>query len=218
MEFDLQVLNILFILFGFVSEVIKYQQIFPYCGYYVLFQLPESPNFKVRLTLDVKRGGGPDSQFYLLDIGSCWKNNGKPCDGNVLTDVTRYSEMIINPETTSWCRSDNLVSCPPYHVSPTGELIYRNETSRFPYSAYHLYCSPGNANNVEKPYDICDPYSNPQAQELVQILPHPEWAVHGYPEKKGDGWIGDSRTWELDVGALSSRLYFFQVWFVFCLH
>lgn len=181
-----------------------------YDGRGIMSKLPESPNFKVRLTLDVKRGGGSNSQFYLLDIGSCWKNNGEPCDGDVLTDVTRYSEMIINPATTSWCRPDNLVSCPPYHISPTGESIHRNETTRFPYSAYHLYCSPGNAKYLEKPYDICDPYSNPQAQELVQILPHPEWAIHGYPEKKGDGWIGDSRTWELDVGALSSRLFFYQ--------
>ncbi|KAK9271145.1 hypothetical protein L1049_026734 [Liquidambar formosana] len=178
------------------------------CG--IMRKLPESPDFKVKLTLDVKRGGGPNSQFYLLDIGSCWKNNGDSCDGDVLTDVTRYSEMIINPATTSWCRPDNLVSCPPYHVSSTGEIIYRNNTSQFPYSAYHLYCSPGNANYLEKPFDICDPYSNPQAQELVQILPHPEWAVHGYPLNKGDGWVGDSRTWELDVGTLSSRLYFYQ--------
>lgn len=181
-----------------------------YGGRGIIRKLPESPNFKVKLTLDVKSGGGSNSQFYLLDIGSCWKNNGDPCDGDVLTDVTRYSEMIINPATTSWCRPDNLASCPPYHVSLTGEKIYRNETSRFPYSAYHLHCSPGNANYLEEPYDICDPYSNPQAQELVQILPHPEWAVHGYPEKKGDGWVGDCRTWVLDVGALSSRLYFYQ--------
>ena len=129
--------------------------------------------------------------------------------------MTRYSEMIINPATTSRCHADNLVSCPPYHVSRTGEKIYRNETSQFPYSAYHLYCSPGNANYLEEPYDICDPYSNPQAQELVQILPHPEWAVHGYPEKQGDGWVGDSRTWVLDVGALSSQLYFYQVIMIF---
>ncbi|XP_031114291.1 uncharacterized protein LOC116017794 [Ipomoea triloba] len=176
----------------------------------IMRKLPESPNFKVKLTLDIKQGGGPNSQFYLLDIGSCWKNNGDPCDGDVITDVTRYSEMIINPATTSWCRADNLKSCPPYHTSATGEIIYRNDTSRFPYSAYHLYCAPGNAQYLEKPYDICDPYSNPQAQELVQILPHPEWAVHGYPEKQGDGWVGDTRTWELDAGALSSRLYFYQ--------
>ena len=118
------------------------------------------------MTLAVKQGGGPNSQFYLLDIGSCWKNNGDPCDGHVLTDVTRYNKMIINPATTSWCHANNLVSCPPYHVSRTGEKIYRNETSQFPFSAYHLYYSPGNANYLEEPYDICDPYSNPQAQEL----------------------------------------------------
>ncbi|KDP24401.1 hypothetical protein JCGZ_26607 [Jatropha curcas] len=181
-----------------------------YNGRGIMRKLPESPNFRVKLTLNVTCGGGANSQFYLVDIGSCWKNNGDPCDGDVPTDVTRYSEMIINPATASWCNPNNLRSCPPYHVSPTGEIIYRNETSRFPYSAYHLYCGPGNAKYLEEPYDICDPYSNPQAQELVQILPHPEWAVHGYPEKKGDGWIGDSRTWELDVGALSSRLYFYQ--------
>nr|XP_019066795.1 uncharacterized protein LOC101250654 isoform X2 [Solanum lycopersicum] len=181
-----------------------------YSGRGIMKKLPESPNFKVKLTLEVRQGGGSNSQFYFLDIGSCWKNSGEPCDGNVLTDVTRYSEMIINPATTSWCRPDNLVSCPPYHIRPNGEMIYRNDTSRFPYSAYHLYCAPGNANYLEKPYDICDPYSNPQAQELIQILPHPEWGVHGYPSKQGEGWIGDARSWELDVGALSNRLYFYQ--------
>ncbi|KAL4193195.1 hypothetical protein AMTRI_Chr06g175710 [Amborella trichopoda] len=157
-----------------------------YEGRGIMRMVPESPNFKVRFTLNIEHGGG-----------SCWKNNGEPCDGDVLTDVTRYSEMIINPDTTSWCRRDNIASCPPYHLTSTGKKIYRNNTHMFPYSAYHLYRAPGNANN-------------PQAQELVQILPHSEWAVHGYPVKKGDGWVGDPRTWELDVEGLSSRLYFYQ--------
>jgi hypothetical protein len=43
------------------------------------------------------------------------------------------------------------------------------------------------------------------------LLPHPIWGEYGYPIKKGDGWVGDARTWELDVGGLSSRLYFYQV-------
>ncbi|GER25421.1 biotin carboxyl carrier protein of acetyl-CoAcarboxylase [Striga asiatica] len=117
-----------------------------------------------------------NSQFYLFDIGSFWKNNVDPYDYDVITDVTRYSKMIINPSTLSWCRLDNLVSCPPYHS-----------------------------------FDICDPYSNPQAQELVQNLPHPEWVVHGYPEKKEEGWVDDPRTWKLYTGAgLSSRLYFYH--------
>ncbi|KAG6421412.1 hypothetical protein SASPL_117964 [Salvia splendens] len=57
---------------------------------------------------------------------------------------------------------------------------------------------------------LCDAYSNPQPQEILQILPHPVWGEYGYPTKKGEGWIGDSRTWELDVGRLSHSLYFYQ--------
>ncbi|KAH6826595.1 calcium/calcium/calmodulin-dependent Serine/Threonine-kinase [Perilla frutescens var. hirtella] len=172
--------------------------------------LPESPNFKVRFTLDIKKGGGPKSQFYLMDIGSCWKNNGAPCDGDVQTDITRYSEMIINPATPAWCGPANIGNCPPYHITPNDTKILRNDTANFPYGAYHYYCAPGNAQHLEKPYSTCDPYSNPQAQELVQLLPHPIWADYGYPTKQGDGWVGDGRTWELDVGGLSSRLYFYQ--------
>ncbi|BFG27981.1 hypothetical protein CerSpe_142550 [Prunus speciosa] len=172
--------------------------------------IPESPNFKVRFTLNVIKGGGPSSQFYLMDMGSCWKNNGKPCDGNVTSDVTRYSEMIINPNTTSWCHANNLNVCPPYHIFPNGTQVHRNDTARFPYAAYHLYCSPGNGEHLEAPSNLCDPYSNPQPQEILQILPHPVWGEYGYPTNQGEGWIGDPRTWELDVGRLSQSLYFYQ--------
>lgn len=177
----------------------------------MMIQVPESPNFKVQLTLEVLQGGGFASQFYLLDIGGCWKNDGSKCDGNTSTDVTRYSEMIINPSTDSWCKPSALSLCPPYHVhSKTKQRIYRNDTANFPYAAYHYYCVPPNARYAEKPYSVCDPYSNPQPQELMQLMPHPEWAVHGYPSTKGQGWIGDPRTWTLDVGGLSERLYFYQ--------
>ncbi|XP_028770999.1 uncharacterized protein LOC114728287 [Neltuma alba] len=176
----------------------------------MLKTLPESPNFKVRVSLDIKRGGGAKSQFYLVDIGSCWKNNGAACDGDVVTDVTRYSEMIINPETPSTCSPKRLKNCPPFHMTRDNRKIYRNDTANYPYSAYHYYCAPGSAKHLEQPVSICDPYSNPQAQEIVQLLPHPVWADYGYPAKKGDGWVGDARTWELDVGGLSSNLYFYQ--------
>ncbi|MCD7471779.1 hypothetical protein HAX54_012447 [Datura stramonium] len=172
--------------------------------------IPESPNFKVRFTLNVMKGGGQNSQFYLMDMGSCWKNNGKACDGDVTSDVTRYSEMILNPETPSWCKPDSPKLCPPYHTFPNGTRVHRNDKSRFPYDAYHMYCVPGNGKNVEKPSVPCDPYSNPQPQEILQILPHPVWGEYGYPTRKGQGWIGDPRTWELDVGRLSHSLYFYQ--------
>ncbi|KAG8385393.1 hypothetical protein BUALT_Bualt03G0038400 [Buddleja alternifolia] len=172
--------------------------------------IPESPDFKVRFTLNVIKGGGPSSQFYLMDMGSCWKNNGQPCDGNETSDVTRYSEMILNPETPSWCHVDDFKLCPLYHTFPNGTRVHRNDTARFPYEAYHLYCAPGNAEYVEEPNVRCDPYSNPQPQEILQILPHPVWGDYGYPTRKGEGWIGDSRTWNLDVGRLSQSLYFYQ--------
>ncbi|KAL5561095.1 hypothetical protein UlMin_030842 [Ulmus minor] len=176
----------------------------------MLKTLPESPNFKVRLSLDIKNGGGPKSQFYLIDIGSCWKNNGAACDGDPLTDVTRYTEMIINPDTAAWCSPTGLGNCPPYHITPNNTKIYRNDTANFPYGAYHYYCAPGNAQHLEQPVSTCDPYSNPQAQEIIQLLPHPIWEQYGYPTKKGQGWVGDARTWELDVGGLSSRLHYYQ--------
>ncbi|XP_052201245.1 uncharacterized protein LOC127807445 isoform X1 [Diospyros lotus] len=176
----------------------------------MLKTIPESPNFKVRFALNVIKGGGPRSQFYLMDIGGCWKNNGSPCDGNVTSDVTRYSEMILNPETPSWCRPDNLGSCPPYHTFPDGSRVHRSDTAKFPYEAYHLYCSPGNGAHLEEPNNLCDPFSNPQPQEILQILPHPAWGDYGYPTEKGEGWIGNPTTWELDVGRLSQSLYFYQ--------
>ncbi|CAM6097923.1 unnamed protein product [Calypogeia fissa] len=173
-------------------------------------KVPQSPNFRVQFTLNVLRGGGSSSQFYLLDMGGCWKNNGEQCDGDLATDVTRYSEMIINPETNAGCNPNTLQNCPPIHTTASGTHIHRNDTQNFPYSAYHYYCVPYNALYAQEPYSVCDPFSNPQPQELMQLLPHPEWAVHGYPASKGEGWIGDGRTWDLDVGALSSRLFFYQ--------
>nr|POF07943.1 hypothetical protein CFP56_45241 [Quercus suber] len=190
-----------------------------YSGRGIIRKLLESPNFKVKVTLDVKQGGGPNSQFYLLDLGSCWKNNGDPCDGDVLTDLLESPNFKVNvtldvkqgrgPNSqfylldigSYWknngdpCDGDVLTNVTRY-----SKMIINPATTSY----------PGNANYLEERYDICDPYSNPQAQELVQILPHPKWAMHGYPEKQGDGWVGDSRTWVLDVGALSSQLYFYQ--------
>ncbi|CAM6055566.1 unnamed protein product [Sphagnum tenellum] len=144
----------------------------------------------VIITLDVIQGGRPQSQFYLIDIGGCQKNNGGTCDGDVDSDVTRYVEMIINPQTPCWCRPDSLDLCPPYHVSINGTKIYREDTTGFPYSAYHLYCSPPNAAYAESPAMACDPYSNPQAQEIVQLLhtpsgqfmdPGTEQAIRSWP-------------------------------------
>jgi hypothetical protein len=44
-------------------------------------------------------------------------------------------------------------------------------------------------------------------QELQQLLPCAEWAPHGFPSVPGEGWLGDDRLWDLDVGGLGARLY-----------
>ncbi|CAH9113612.1 unnamed protein product [Cuscuta europaea] len=117
--------------------------------------------------------------------------------------------MILNPATKSLCDPNTFSGCPLYHTFPNGTTVPRNDTANFPYGAYHYYCAPGNAKGI----DIgakCDPYSNPQAQEIVQLLPHPVWGDYGYPTKQGEGWDGHPRTWNLDVGRLSQNLYFYQ--------
>ncbi|GJN35695.1 hypothetical protein PR202_gb24495 [Eleusine coracana subsp. coracana] len=154
--------------------------------------VPESPEFKVRLTLEVQKGGGGNSQFYLLDMGSCWKNDGRPCDGDghgLATDVTGSARR---------------------GTFRNGTRVHRSERARFPYAAYHVYCSPGNARHAERPTTYCDAYSNPQPQEILQLVPHPVWGEFGYPTEKGQGWIGDAREWALDAGAMSQALYFYQ--------
>ncbi|KAK4342150.1 hypothetical protein RND71_037966 [Anisodus tanguticus] len=98
-----------------------------------------------------------------------------------------------------------------YHTSANGIRVHRTDEARFPYDAYHVYCSPGNGKYIEEPFNYCDEYSNPQGQEILQILPHPVWGEYVYPTTKGEGWIGDPRTWQLDVGRLSQSLYFYQV-------
>jgi hypothetical protein len=122
-------------------------------------QVPVSPNFTVIITLDVIQGGGPESQFYLIDIGGCWKNNGGICDGDVDSDVTRYVEMIINPQTPSWCRlhlslslslNFSSLDCPyVYRISVQEAVthlfidylpIHKNRDFVFSYFCYALQC------------------------------------------------------------------------------
>jgi hypothetical protein len=118
--------------------------------------------------------------------------------------------MDINPEAEPSCKPNHLEQCPPYHTFSNGTRVHRTDAAKFPYDAYLLYRAPGNAMYLEKPVIPSDPYSNPQPQEILQILPHPVWGEYGYPTKKGEGWIGDPGTWELDVGRLSQSLYFYQ--------
>nr|DAD44008.1 TPA_asm: hypothetical protein HUJ06_002238 [Nelumbo nucifera] len=170
-----------------------------------------SPDFEVIFTLNVLKGGGASSQFNLLEMRSCWRNDGLRCEGNSRIDVNRYFRMILSPNTTALCSPTNLKACPPYHITRGGSPpIYRNDTANFPYEAYHSYCAPSNAGHLQELYQLCDPYSNPMPQEIIKILPHPVWESYGFPKKQEDGWIGDSRKWKLKAGQLAFTLPFYQ--------
>lgn len=156
---------------------------------------------QLRVFLNVTSSTSQEAQFYLPEISGCWKNDGSPCDGDLSTDVTRYVCFIINPGVPNHCTATNQGLCPPYHVRANGSVVYRNDTANFPYSCYYFYCEPS-MDGVHG----CDPYSNPNPQEIMQVLPCAEWAGTGFPTRKGQGWVGDARMWTLDVGALQRRL------------
>jgi hypothetical protein len=181
---------------------------YPWEGRGVLLEPAMSPGFVVQITLNVTECNAPGAQFYMPELGGCWKNNGQPCDGDLASDCTRYICFIINPGVYSHkgCKSTNQNRCPPYHTFTNGTRVYRNDTERFPYECYYLWCAPPNSDSPVN--EKCDPYSNPMSQELVQILPCREWGEHGFPAKLGGGWVGDARSWTLQAGDLASRVYF----------
>jgi hypothetical protein len=158
----------------------------------------------LQVRLRIIEAGEVHTQFYLPEISGCWKLDGSPCDGNLTTDVTRYICYMISPNVkTGSCSATHQASCPPYHVFLNGTVVYRNDTASFPYGCYYMWCPSPNSGLPGS----CDPYSNPNPQELLQLLPCEEWAPHGFPSAPGQGWVGDDRLWDLDVGTLGARLY-----------
>jgi len=161
----------------------------------------------LNVRLRVLQAGEQHTQFYLPEISGCWQLDGSPCSTgpDVSSDVTRYICFIVNPSVRGTCSPTNQGSCPPVHYLVDGTPVYRNQTDAFPYQCYYLWCAP--PNGVAS--GGCDPYSNPNPQEIIQLLPCSEWAPHGFPSVPGEGWVGDDRLWNLDVGALGARLYLF---------
>lgn len=170
--------------------------------------VPSSSRMLVKLTVLGTDSAAAGGQFYLPEISGCWKLDGQPCDGDLSTDVTRYLCFVLNPSVRPHCSAQSQSHCPPWHMlAATGEIVYRNDTERFPYSCYLLHCYAPNDPNAP-PGETCDPYSNPNPQELVQVLPCAEWGGHGFPTVPGQGWVGDARNWTLNVGGIGSQVFF----------
>ena len=118
--------------------------------------------------------------------------------------------FIVNPHFTGTsrqqCRNDSIASCPPYHRFLNGSRVASSDTAHFPYECYHYYCAPPGSGQPH----TCDPYSNPNPQELQQILPCDEWSQWGFPAL-GQGWVGEPAMWSMDVGGMvNTHLYYWQ--------
>lgn len=174
---------------------------------------PSSTRLDVTLRI-LEAGPGAGRIFmYLPEIAGCWKLDGSQCDGDLATDwpkadVTRYLCFMTGPTVTPHCSAKNQKYCPPWHIrSIDGSKVFRNDTERFPYECYYEHCWAPNDPTVPEGEVTCDPFSNPNPQELVQMLPCSEWGLHGFPTEPGVGWIGDARLWKLDVGGLAARVF-----------
>ena len=176
-------------------------------------------------------------QFYLPEWGGCWKLDGSPCTGGggspghpamdwPKDDVTRYICFVALPSPSMYqrgCSPLNLHKCPPYHIlssssssstqegtngsPPSGLKVYRNDTQRFPYHCYFLHCYA--PNDPTAPVgETCDPYSNPNPQEILQLLPCEEWGEHGFPTQPlTSNDTHTAMTFHLDVGSLGARVF-----------
>jgi hypothetical protein len=187
---------------------------YPWDGFGIM-NGPAPNSARMKVTLRVIESGHGHNQFYLPEIAGCWKLDGSPCNGALATDwpksdITRYLCFIIAPSVTPHCSADDQKFCPPWHImSADGARVYRNDTERFPYSCYYEHCWAPNDPAVPRDGTevTCDPFSNPNPQEIIAMLPCSEWGVHGFPTQAGEGWTGDARLWNLDVGGLGSRVF-----------
>lgn len=137
-------------------------------------------NFQVRVWSNITLWpGGPG--FYFLNMAACWKDDGRQCDYDITTDVTRYLLFQLpsphaSPQDSNRCgpASGQRRFCPPRHTYRNGTVVELGD-QRFPYRAYHSVST-----RAARPGFHCkhDCWSNPQDQDWVRIEPSPEWAEY----------------------------------------
>ena len=169
------------------------------------------PHFHLHIFFNITRNTSPGAQFYFPEVGGCWQTDGvSSCNGDPHHDVTRYVNFMPQPGLLGHgsCQPSSPGHCPPTHTFRDGTVVANTNKTHFPYTCYWLYCGPPGSKVAGT--STCDPYSNPNPQELIQILPCDEWSQWGFPKPR-EGWVGDPRLWDLDVGGMvNTHLYFYR--------
>lgn len=142
--------------------------------------------------------------FYLPQWSGCWKLDGQLCDGDLVTDITRYAVLTVD-SMPRLCRPDNILHCPPIHTRANGSTVHREDREGFPYECYINFCSShGEANTT-----TCNPLSAPDGQEILAMQPCSEWAAYGAPTETIDMKLWrEPKSFEINVGAMGKALYF----------
>uniref|UniRef100_A0A7S4C9E9 DUF7705 domain-containing protein n=1 Tax=Eutreptiella gymnastica TaxID=73025 RepID=A0A7S4C9E9_9EUGL len=175
-------------------------------------EAPTPPDFLVRYFLNITAdhvGTGGVGAWYAPNMEACWDQaTGEPCRPYGDPNRMAHQQVLLNYGGADLCTPAAPQYCPRYHIRRDGTRVHRTDPA-FPYSAYKSYCGPCQACGEMLPGEnCCDPYSNPNAQSIYSLAPDPEWAHWGFPAHAGDGFVGDPKWHELNVGGL-----FTQIWF-----
>lgn len=205
---------------GFVRVLTRVSDLYPWiCAYFgadagigikgnqayegrgMMTETAKGNDIIVRFWLNVTSYSG--GCWYAPNMEACWdQKTGKPCTPYGDTNAMVHNQVLLD-------YSSDGGGGPPFHILRDGTKVNKSDP-RYPKGAYGGYCCPCYSCNecTELGLACCDPFSNSNGQSIYKLAPHPEWAYWGFPANKSDGWIGNPKLHELNVGGLFSQIWF----------
>jgi hypothetical protein len=143
---------------------------------------------------------------------ACWDMETRmPCTPFGNTNAMVHQQLLLDYGGGDACTAEDTDGCPPYHIWRNGTKVHKSDREGYPYGAYKFYCAPCQSGCAEAGgagVPCCDAFSNSNGQSIYKLAPHAEWAHWGFPRNATDGFVGDPKMHELNVGGL-----FTQIWF-----
>ena len=170
-----------------------------YDGRGMMTEAPIVGDFLVRFFLNITKIVG--GSWYAPNMEACWDQvTGKNCRPYGDTNRMVHQQVLLDYGHKGGGTG------PPYHILLNGTKVHRSDPL-YPKSAYSFYCCPCTS-CAECEGACCDALSNPNGQSIYKIAPDPVWAVHGFPANASDGYTGNAKMHELNVGALWKQIWF----------
>ena len=173
-----------------------------YEGRGMMTELPRGSDFLVRFFLNITKASVRGS-WYAPNMEACWDAvTRKACRPYGNTNTMVHQQVLLDYAGGSH-------GGPPFHILRDGTRVPRTDP-RYPVDAYSYYCCPCESCQecALHAVECCDPYSNSNGQSIYKLAPHLEWAHWGFPAHASDGWVGNPKLHELNVGGLFSQIWF----------